>query len=92
MEKFFDNLSYYLALIVIPTSIFTISYVALYWTKSEQLEIQEFERNTWLKIEQLVEKYHVNRDQILDQYSSLKFNQQILRDEISNALKSHQNQ
>lgn len=90
MEKFFDNLSYYLALIIIPTSIFTIAYVALYWTKAEQLEIQDFERNTWLKIDQLSEKYHVNRDQILKQYRSIKFNEQILRDEMSNALNKHQ--
>lgn len=86
MEKFFDNLSYYLALIVIPLSVFTIGYVALYWTKAEQLEIQDFERNTWLKIEQLAEKYHVSRDQILEKYSEMKFNQQTLKNEIANAV------
>lgn len=86
MKKFFDNLYYCLALIGVSCWVFTMNFVALFWSKAEQLEIQDFERNTWLNIDQLSEKYHVSRDQILEQYSSLKFNQQILRDEISNAV------
>lgn len=90
MKKFFDNLYYCLALICVSCWVFTMAYVALFWSKAEQLEIQDFEKNTWLKIEQLTEKYHVNKDQILEQYSSLKFNQQTLKEEIENALNKHQ--
>lgn len=91
MKKFFDLLPYYLFIFVVfHGTVYLIIYTLLYWSKAEQLAIQDFEKNIWLKIEQLTEKYHVNKDQILEQYNLIKFNDQILRDEISNAVNKHQ--
>ena len=91
LSNFFDLLPYYLFIFVVfPGVIFLFIYVCIYWSKSEQLKIQEFEKNTWLNIEQLTEKYHVDKDQILEQYDLIKFNGQILKDEMSNALTKHQ--
>lgn len=91
LSNFFDLLPYYLFIFVVfPGVIFLFIYVGIYWSKVEQLKIQEFEKNTWLNIEQLTEKYHVDKDQILEQYDLIKFNGQILKDEMSNALNKHQ--
>lgn len=91
LSNFFDLLPYYLFIFVVfPGVIFLFIYVGIYWSKAEQLKIQEFEKNTWLNIEQLTEKYHVDKDQILEQYDLIKFNGQILKDEMSNALNKHQ--
>ena len=52
----------------------------------ESNQKKEFEKDTWLNIEQLEEKYHVNKDQILEKYNEIKYSQQTLTEEISNAL------
>ena len=53
----------------------------------------EFERDTWLNIEQLEEKYHVHRSTIYEKYLEMKFdlqNKQTLEEELFNALTKHQ--
>ena len=62
---------------------------------SRPIEYENFEKETWLNIEQLSEKYHVDKSQILEQYNEMKLeqqnnNQQTLEEEIFNALNKHQ--
>lgn len=49
-------------------------------------EIRNFEKETWLKLKQLTEKYHIDKFQILEKYNEIKYSQQNLTEEISNAL------
>lgn len=53
---------------------------------SEENKYKDFEKDTWLNIDQLTEKYNVSRNQILEKYNSIKFNEQTLINEMSNAL------
>lgn len=62
--------------------IFQISNFVIYESNKDN----EFERNTWLKIDQLTEKYNVDRQHILGKYNSIKFNEQTLINEMSNDL------
>ena len=60
----------------------------------ESDKYKEFERDTWLNIEQLSEKYHVEKSKILETYNEMKLeqqnnNQQTLEEEIFNALINH---
>ena len=64
--------------------VFLFSVISLLIIESNKKN--EFEKETWLNIEQLEEKYHVNKDQILEKYNEIKYSQQSLEDEISNAL------
>ena len=49
-------------------------------------EMRNFEKETWLDLEQVSEKYHINKDLIIEKYNEIKYNQQNLEGEISNAL------
>lgn len=49
-------------------------------------EIRTFEKETWLDLEQVSEKYHIDKSQILEKYNEVKYSQQNLEGEISNAL------
>lgn len=62
--------------------IFQISNLVIFDLNKEK----DFERNTWLKIDQLTEKYNVDRQHILEKYNSIKFNEQTLINEMSNDL------
>lgn len=62
--------------------IFQISNLVIFDLNKEK----DFERNTWLKIDQLTEKYNVSRQHVLEKYNSIKFNEQTLINEMSNAL------
>ena len=55
---------------------------------SQKKQYENFEKETWLKLEQLTEKYHIDKYQILEKYNEIKFDQkkQTLTEEISNAL------
>ena len=48
----------------------------------ESNKYNEFERKTWLNIDQLAEKYNVDRQHILEKYNSIKFNEQTLINEM----------
>ena len=62
--------------------IFSISNFIIYESNKDN----EFERKTWLNIDQLTEKYNVDRQHILEKYNSIKFNEQTLINEMSNNL------
>ena len=62
--------------------IFQISNLVMFDLNKEK----DFERDTWLKIDQLTEKYNVSRNQILEKYDSIKFNEQTFINEMSNVL------
>lgn len=64
--------------------VFLFSVISLLVIESNKKN--EFEKETWLNIEQLSEKYHVTKDQILEKYNEIKYSQQSLEGEISNAL------
>lgn len=53
---------------------------------SQKKQYENFEKETWLNLEQLTEKYNVSRNQILEKYNSIKFNEQTLKDEMSNTV------
>lgn len=53
---------------------------------SESNKDNEFERKTWLNIDQLTEKYNVSRQHVMEKYNSIKFNEQTLINEMSNDL------
>lgn len=64
---------------------------SLFTCSSRPIEYDNFEKETWLNIEQLSEKYHINKSQIIEQYNELKSeNKLTLQEEIQNALNKHQ--
>ena len=77
------NFEIWISLVFIVVCVIS-SLVMIVITQKKQYE--NFEKETWLKLEQLSEKYHVNKDQILEKYNEIKYNQQSLEGEISNAL------
>lgn len=74
----------------------TLAFFGVCWTLFYQnyQAHSEFERETWLNIEQLEEKYHVHRSAIYEKYLEMKFdlqnNNQTLEEELFNALTKHQ--
>lgn len=66
--------------------IFQISNLVIFDLNKEK----DFERDTWLKIDQLTEKYNVDRQTIYEKYNSIKFNEQTLINKMSNFVNKHQ--
>lgn len=73
-----------ISMFVLFVVFFLFSVISLLIIESNQKK--EFEKDTWLNIEQLKEKYNVTKDQILEKYNEIKYSQQNLSEEISNAL------
>lgn len=85
MKKSICYFEIWISLVFVFFVVFVISSCVMIVINQEK-QYENFEKETWLKLEQLTEKYHVHKDQILEKYNEVKYSQQNLESEISNAL------
>lgn len=97
ISKLNNYIWYWLCLFLIWLLLFSfVSFLQLIRNDSLEIknEIKNFEKETWLNIDQLTEKYNVDLSTIYERYQEIKSNiqndnKQTLEEELFNALTKH---
>ena len=87
------SIYFFMLFVLFFASFVVLPIICVFTTKSDKYK--EFEKETWLNIEQLSEKYNVDLSTIYERYQEIKSNiqndnKQTLDEELFNALTKHQ--